>query len=52
MQTEQMEQQVERQQAAIEPYVTPAIEIINIELQQNILGGSGPEIPDIPGEGA
>ncbi|MGI6572949.1 MAG: hypothetical protein ACOX19_05965 [Fermentimonas sp.] len=47
MKTEQNNQH----KAAVEPYVAPAIEVVEVELQQNILGGSG-DLPDIPGEGA
>ncbi len=55
MKTEQIEQQVERHEAAVEPYMAPSIEVIDIKLQQNILSGSGDSdenILDIPGEGA
>lgn len=51
MKPQQLDQPVERQEAAVEPYVAPAIEVVEVELQQNILGGSG-DLPDIPGEGA
>jgi len=51
MKTEHIELPVERQEAAVEPYVAPTIEVVEVELQQNILSGSG-DLPDIPGEGA
>lgn len=31
------------------PYAAPQIEIIDIEMDQNILGGS--QVPDMPGQG-
>ena len=34
-----------------ETYTAPDIEIIDIEMQQNILGGSGGGTDDIPGGG-
>ncbi len=40
MKPQQLDQPVEKQQAAVEPYVAPTLEVIDIELQQNILDGS------------
>lgn len=41
MKPQQLNQPVERQEAAVEPYVAPVLEVIDIELQQNILQASG-----------
>lgn len=41
--------EVKQQKAADEPYVAPAIEIIDIELTQNILESSGDGV--LPGVG-
>lgn len=49
MKPEQLDQPVEKQQASVEPYVAPAIEVIDVELQQNILIGS--TLPSDPGDG-
>ncbi|HHU27309.1 MAG TPA: hypothetical protein GXZ56_11930 [Bacteroidales bacterium] len=51
MKPQQFNQPVERQEAAVEPYVAPAIEVIDIELQQNILEGSGFTLPSDPDDG-
>ena len=45
-------EQTNQQKTTVEPYVAPAVEVLDIELRQNILSGSGDDIPDIPGEGA
>lgn len=51
MKTEHLELPIERQEAVVEPYVAPAIEVINVELQQNILEGSGFTLPSDPDDG-
>ncbi|MDI9604655.1 MAG: hypothetical protein QM305_04915 [Bacteroidota bacterium] len=51
MKPEQLDQPVEKQQASVEPYVAPAIEVIDVELQQNILEGSGFTLPSDPDDG-
>ena len=33
-----------------EPYITPNIEVVELEMEQNILAGSGTGIPGMPGE--
>lgn len=37
-------------QSVLETYVIPDIEVIDIEIQMNILEGSG-DVPVLPGEG-
>ncbi|MGI5848131.1 MAG: hypothetical protein ACOX5T_08935 [Candidatus Cryptobacteroides sp.] len=41
-------EEVKQQEAAVEPYVAPGIEVLDIELQRNILQASGDGIlPDV-----
>ncbi len=50
MNTEMKTEQINQRQAAVEPYVAPDIEVIDIELQQNILF-TGSTLPPDPGDG-
>lgn len=51
MKTKQIEQHLKRQEAAVEAYVAPAVEVIDIELEQNILQGSEFILPSDPDDG-
>lgn len=43
-----MDKELKLTQEAIETYEAPQIEVIDIEVEENIMQGSGVETPDFP----